>query len=155
MIILTKIFFALILVFFSPLEKPKNILKLKSKPHFSETISCTRTHDHNFQINIDVSYNKNNSVDEEYSYNLQLIFPENIEEGKVFKIDSANKDIKCNYQFSSVWYWPSSIRPNNMIGIIKISEKTKKSLVIDIDVITDKKNEERNVFYRGKRTVYP
>lgn len=150
---LTILFISLFILSLYDSSTQTNILELKNNPNFKETVNCSRTITNNIQINIKVSYNVKNSVDEEYSHSLRLILPHEIDKDTIIKIEMDNKSIQCNYQFSSTWYWPQKERPNNVTGTIKILKIKSKSLTIDFDIMTMRIRDEKKLVYKGERKI--
>ena len=95
-----------------------NVLTYKNRLYFHE--KSTITNDSISKFYQLVCYDKPNVLDEEFCYDLTLIFPDTIvikaKKSLNFSIDTAI--IKSKYVLSSVWNWSSE--NNKVAGRIKI-----------------------------------
>lgn len=147
-----RFLFIILLTFSLVAFTPRNVLKLKRKLNYSETISCAITNN-NLHIEINTDYNRKSTVDEEFTNELLLVIPSIVKKGDVLEINRENPAIQCNYEFSSVWIWPQGDRKTNMKGKIKITDRTDSTLVLDFNIKTVRGEEPSKITYKGKRKI--
>ena len=143
------LFFSLILILSFRSEENENILKLRNRKHYSEEIQVARTDSGYVKLFIATYYQSPHCMNGMYSHELSLIFPDS---SGVFELTGKKGGLRFQYGVSSIWEWRHLENPGDITGKI-IIEKTKRKLIIQLEIKTVSKNYLKSVSYSGKRVI--
>lgn len=129
-----------------------NLLTYRYRLHFDE--ESIIKNDNVLILTQSIDFNLPRSVDEEYSYELQLIFidPDAAKKKKVLNLETDTLIVQSSFGLFSVWRWDDA--DTKVSGQIKILNWHKNSIRLKENVFVVDTIEKTSNKYIGRRTFH-